>query len=282
MIVVQTVILNSSKIQIPYGRIQIFFIHLPFKKNEDVNPTKDSHRGMNPEHLVLAKQELSTILTEGLIEPTTFSLECEAFYLKKHAMQIQGKLKLVIDYQDLNHFLANDKFSLPNKSALFQHLSNAKVFSKFDLKARFWQLGIHSKERYKKTFCIRNHHYQWIVMPFSLKNAPSQFQKVMVTLFQPLLTNSLIYVDDFLLFSKYADSHKKLLTEFYNLVKSQGIMLSEKKLVMGVAASSLKERGVRLGRVDQAGEKMELPPRLGLGTINITSLHGRTSLTTRV
>ena len=51
----------------------------------------------------------------------------------------------------------------------------------------------------------------------------------MVTLFQPFLTNSLIYVDDILLFSKDADSHEKLLTEFYNLVKSQGIMLLEKK-----------------------------------------------------
>ena len=42
-----------------------------FKKNEDVNPTKANHKGMNPEHLALATQELSTLLSEGLIEPTT-------------------------------------------------------------------------------------------------------------------------------------------------------------------------------------------------------------------
>ena len=54
----------------------------------------------------------------------------------------------------------------------------------------------------------------------------------MVTLFQRLLTNALIYVDDILLFSKYEESHAKLLTEFYNLVKSQGIMLSQKKMVI--------------------------------------------------
>ena len=51
----------------------------------------------------------------------------------------------------------------------------------------------------------------------------------MLTLFQPLLANAIIYVDDILLFSKDADSHEKLLIEFYNLVKSQGIMFSEKK-----------------------------------------------------
>ena len=55
----------------------------------------------------------------------------------------------------------------------------------------------------------------------------------MVTLFQPLLTNAFIYVDEILLFSKDEESYAKLLTEFYNLVKSRGIMLSEKKMVIG-------------------------------------------------
>ena len=49
-------------------------------------------------------------------------------------------------------------------------------------------------------------------------------------------------MDDILLFLKDADSHEKLLTEFYNLVKSQGIMLSEKKMVIG--QSSIKFLGV--------------------------------------
>ena len=150
-----------------------FFIHLPFKKNEDVNPKKASHWGMNPKHLALAKQEISTLLTKGLIEPTSSPWACEAFYVNKHAEQIWGKLRLVINYQDLNHFLADDKFPLPNKSALFQHLSNAKVFSKFDLKVGFWKLGIHPEDRYKTAFCIPDHHYQWTVMPFGLKNASS-------------------------------------------------------------------------------------------------------------
>ena len=81
-------------------------------------------------------------------------------------------------------------------------------------------------------------------MPFGLKNAPSQFQKAMVMLFQPLLANALIYVDDILLFSKDEESHTKLLTEFYNFVKSQGIMLPEKKMVIG--QSSIDFLGVNI------------------------------------
>ena len=70
-------------------------------------------------------------------------------------------------------------------------------------------------------------------MPFGLKNAPSQFQKAVVTLFQPILANALISMDDILLFSKDTESHERLLTKFYNLVKSQEIMLSEKNMVIG-------------------------------------------------
>ena len=73
---------------------------------------------MNPEHLAMATQELSTFLFEGLIEPTTFPWACEAFYVNKHAEQVWGKLRLVINYQDLNHFLADDKFLLDRKSVV--------------------------------------------------------------------------------------------------------------------------------------------------------------------
>ena len=56
MTIVQTPILNSSlKIQILCGKIQTFSYTFPLKKNEDVNPTKASHGGMNLEHLTLVK-----------------------------------------------------------------------------------------------------------------------------------------------------------------------------------------------------------------------------------
>ena len=47
-----------------------FFIKLPFKLNEDVNPTKATHPGMSPTYLKLAQQECSDLLQQGLIEPT--------------------------------------------------------------------------------------------------------------------------------------------------------------------------------------------------------------------
>ncbi|GJZ87935.1 putative reverse transcriptase domain, viral movement protein [Tanacetum coccineum] len=130
----------------------------------------------------------------------------------------------------LNHFLADDKFPLRQKKSLFQHLADVKVLSKFDLKSRFWQLGIKPEDRLKTAFCIPDHHYQWKVMSFGLKNAPSAFQKAMITIFEPILANTLVYIDDILLFSPDEQFHAELLSKFYSLVTKYGIMLSEKKM----------------------------------------------------
>jgi len=113
---------------------------------------------------------------------------------------------------------------------LFLCLYNAKVFSKFDLKTGFWQLGIHPEDRYKTGFCIPDHNYQRRVMPFSLKVAPSLFQKVIIKVFEPMLQSTLIYIDDVLLFSKDEDSHATLLKQFAEIVHYHDIMLSESKM----------------------------------------------------
>ncbi|KAH9704968.1 hypothetical protein KPL70_011686 [Citrus sinensis] len=171
----------------PLWKNEQFFIHLPFKLNEDINPTKASHPGMSPSDLLLAKQECSQLL-----------------------QQVRGKKRLVIDYQPLNSFLKDDKFPLPKIQTLFVHLQGARIFSKFDLKVGFWQLGISLVDL-----------------------APSLFQKAMTKIFSPILHHALVYIDDILLFSSNHESHQKLLLDFFHIVQAHGIMLSEKKSSIG-------------------------------------------------
>ena len=61
---------------------------------------------------------------------------------------------------------------------MFTYLKNAQIFSKFDLKSEFWQVGIKPSERYKTAFCIPNAHYQWTVLPFGLNTTPSISKKL--------------------------------------------------------------------------------------------------------
>nr|XP_012568598.1 uncharacterized protein LOC101496717 [Cicer arietinum] len=206
-----------------------FFVQLPFKLNEDINPTKATHPGMSPSDLALAREECNQLLQQGLIEPTKSEWACQAFYVEKRSEKIRGKKRLVIDYKPLNHFLKDDKFPIPKTSSLNTFLKDAQVYSKFDMKSGFWQLGIDPNDRYKTAFCIPNAQYQWTVLPFGLKVAPSLFQKAMTRIFEPIIDSILIYIDDVLLFSKDEKAHKQLLGQFVQIAQNHGIMLSEKK-----------------------------------------------------
>ena len=189
---------------------------------------------MNPEHQQMAKEECWEFEKQGLIEKTTSLWACHAFYVNKRAEQARGKQRLVITYKLLNEFLADDKFPLPNRNSLFSSLSKAQIFSKFDLKARFWQLGIQPSERPKTAFCVPNHHYQGTVLPFGLKTTPSRFQKAMTRIYGPLLDQAPIYIDDILLFSPNVQAHKLLLQKFIGISEQHGIMLFEKKMHIGL------------------------------------------------
>ena len=78
-------------------------------------------------------------------------------------------------------------------------------------------------------------HYQWVVMPFGLKGAPSTFQKVMDKMFHKMLKEEkmVIYIDDVLIMSPNKEQHLKDLEEFYEIMKKEGFLIKEKKSYIG-------------------------------------------------
>ena len=69
------------------------------------------------------------------------------------------------------------------------------------MKSGFWQIQIDEKNKYKTVFNVPFGHYEWNVMPFDLKNAPSEFQNIMNDIFNPYTSFSIVYIDDVLIFS---------------------------------------------------------------------------------
>ena len=76
----------------------------------------------------IGQQECSQLLQQGLIESTDSDWACQAFYVEKQSELVREKKRLVIDYQPLNSFLKDDKFSLPKIQTLFVHLQGARIF----------------------------------------------------------------------------------------------------------------------------------------------------------
>lgn len=138
---------------------------------------------MSPKEQELCKAEIEQLLEHKLIEPCKSPWACPTFYVNKHSEQKRGKKRLVINYKALNDALLPIRYPLPNKELLLVNIANANVFSNFDLKSGFWQIGIIPADRYETTFTVPHGQYQWTMMPFGLKNAPSEFQKRMEDIF---------------------------------------------------------------------------------------------------
>ena len=83
------------------------------------------------------------------------------------------------------------------------------MYSKIDLRSRYHQLRVREADIPKTTFRTRYGHFEFIVMPLGLTNAPAAFMDLMHRVFQPYLDQCVVvFVDDILICSKYKKEHE--------------------------------------------------------------------------
>lgn len=103
-----------------------------------------------------------------------------------------GSWRLCVDYRGLNGMTVNDRFSIPLIEYLMDEPGGSKVYSKIDLRADYYQVKMHPADIRKTAFKTHSGHYEYIVMPFELTNAPATFQRLMNAVFKKLLRKSVL------------------------------------------------------------------------------------------
>ena len=119
-----------------------------------------------------------------------------------------GTLGLCIDYKQLNKLTVKNKYLLPIIDDLFNQLKGASIFFKIDLRSGYHQLRIKDVDMHKTTFTRRYGHYEFFVMSFGLKNAPTAFMDLMNRVFGPYVNQFVIvFIDDIPMYSKDREIH---------------------------------------------------------------------------
>ena len=93
-----------------------------------------------------------------------------------------GNIRLVVDYKELNKITKSLFCPIPKISEEFIELNKSTIFSQIDLRMGYHQIEIDDSNVEKTAFTILNRKYEFLRMPFGLKNAPFHFQEAIFNL----------------------------------------------------------------------------------------------------
>lgn len=146
------------------------------------------------------------------------------------AKKKDGTSRMCIDYRRLNTITIDDKMPLPRIDDILDRLRHAKYFTTLDVAWGYWHIEMDSNSINKTAFITHEGHYEWLVMPFGLKNAPSTFQRILqLVLGKTLYKGAINYLDDVIVYSDTLERHLQLLECIFKLFKIHNIKLKSTK-----------------------------------------------------
>nr|KYP53509.1 Transposon Ty3-I Gag-Pol polyprotein [Cajanus cajan] len=175
------------------------------------------------------EKQVKEMLHSRMIRPSSSPFTSPALLVKKKDYSWQ----LCVDYRALNKATIPDKYPIPVVVELLDELYRASYFLKLDLKSGYHQIQVCDEDISKTAFRTRNSHYEYVVMPFGLMNAPAtktrlvDWTRRLVRVYLIIMTSSpVLALPDFdKPFEVECDASEKVVAEIFvkEVVRLHGI-----------------------------------------------------------
>ncbi len=200
---------------------------------EGSQPVKSRPYRVSPGSQSLIDDHVAKLLLHGLIEPSNSAHASPVLLVTKK----DGRsTRLAVDYRKLNSQTMKDSYPVPRADETLDAIGKPQWCSCIDLAQGFYQIPLEPKARDKTAFVTRRGHFQFLVMPFGLCNAPATFQRFMNDLMQGLHDTSLqVYMDDIIVFSNSFEKHLHDLDQVFERLASADLRVKGSKCLFAQA-----------------------------------------------
>jgi len=186
---------------------------------------------------------LDKMLAEGKIVYSKSAAGAPILFVPKS----EGRLRLCVDYHQLNKSTILNKYPLLLMTELRERVAGATILTKLDLKDGYHLIRIKKGDEWKTAFRTRCGHYEYKGMPFGLVNTPATCQAMMNTTLREFLDHGVVvYLDDILIYSKTMEEHEALVKQVLARLARHDLALSLNKSVFHV--NTVEFRGYIVGK----------------------------------
>lgn len=153
------------------------------------------------------------------------------------AKKKDDEIRICVDYTQLNQKVIREKVIMPTVEENLAKVGDAKLFSKLDANAAYWQTPLAEESQDLTTFITPFGRFQFLRLPFGIATAPEFFQREMLRILEGL-PGQACHQDDVVVFGKDKADHDAKLVAVFQRLKEAKMTLNHASANFGRQVSS--------------------------------------------
>ena len=142
---------------------------------ECVKPIRSAPYSISAAKIKGVIKELQGLIDQGILIPSTSPWASPLVPV----MKPDGSIRVCMDYRKLNAVTVPDPYCMPLIEDIINRVGAAVFLTQMDLSKGFYQVRIHPADQPKTAIVTPIGKFQFVKMPFGLRNAPTTFQRLM-------------------------------------------------------------------------------------------------------